>query len=90
MNVQNKTNASIPHGGNGGLLEHIAQQCHCCFLSDIHYSPQLIKDVLPLIPEEQYSLQEWEDAVQYISGVSLHFQSVAEAKAYLMNILSVK
>lgn len=86
MNPPNKANAPVPTPTtHGGLLEYIAGQCHCAFLSDLRYSPGLVKDVLPLVPEESFSLQEWEDAVQYISGYDLHFQSAAEAKAFLMD-----
>ncbi len=67
------------------LLEVLAAHAGCQYLSDLHlpWAVVSLADVLPALPAERFSLWQWNDAVQYIAGVSRSFSSKEEAKAFL-------
>ena len=70
-----------------GLLEILAFRANCIYLSDLrqpHFLPT-IQRLLHTIPSEQFSLWEWCDAVNYIAGNRLSFESVEQATDYLKN-----
>lgn len=70
-----------------GLLEYIAMQVGCMYISDLHMvSLAVIKRTLSPIPPHTYDLREWEDAVHYITGRAMHFESPERAKNYLLTI----
>lgn len=51
-----------------GLLDLLAQRAGCTFVSDLHqlrWQYVLMHVLLEIVPE-QYSLQEWNDSIQYI------------------------
>lgn len=54
-----------------GLLETIKSQVGCTFISDLHDYDLLIQiqHYLHKIDAEDYSLFEWIDAVEYITGI---------------------
>lgn len=57
-------NASAPTG----LLDLLAQRAGCTFVSDLHqlrWQYELMHVLSDIVPE-QYSLQEWNDSIQYI------------------------
>lgn len=70
-----------------GLLESIQVQVGCMYLSDLHipYNLPLVQSALRKIEPDSYPLREWNDAVCYITGQELHFESQRDAAKYLMN-----
>ena len=55
---------------NYGLLEYLAANCGCMYISDLHQPEVLekIKLLIPKIDPYSYSVWEWNDAVSYITG----------------------
>lgn len=70
-----------------GLLEYIAANAGCQYLSDLSYPcrPPLysIARIVRKIDPAQYSLREWADAVHYITGQEREFASAEQAARYL-------
>ena len=70
-----------------GLLECIAIQVGCQYLSDLHRaSLTSICHALAAITPSLYSLREWEDAVCYIIRTMVHFETQEQAREYLLGI----
>ena len=61
-----------------GLLDQLAAKHHV-FISDLRLIPALRRESLgdlSAIPDkERYPLKEWEDAVSYLSGCDVRFES---------------
>ena len=72
------------------LLQLLADQAGCIFLSDLHDPEkiELLADILPALPAERYTLWAWTDAVEYIAGRTKRFESPAAAKAFLRRFCS--
>ena len=74
------------------LLELLANQCGCPYLSDLHtqtYRPVLRKVGLRLAAES-YSDQEWNDSFTYILGRKADAQTAEEIKRELIHAISEK
>ena len=67
------------------LLEVLASHAGCQYLSDLHlpWAAAALVNVLPALPAGRFSLWQWNDAVQYIAGVSCSFSRQEDAKAFL-------
>ena len=52
------------------LLESLSKRAGLTFLSDLHYKPYWpdIYDALKEMEAEDYTLEEWEEAAEYILG----------------------
>lgn len=74
----------------GGLLETLSMKAGCRYLSDLRYPEQLVfvKHALYKIEPDRYSIREWTDAVNYITGQSLCFKDRTEAVEYLKTYTS--
>ena len=61
-----------------GLLDKVAEQNHA-FISSLRILPHLkwaaLRDLYYLKDKEQYPLKEWEEAVSYLLGCTVVFQS---------------
>ncbi len=70
---------------NGGLLEFLAFNSGCMYLSDLRQPKLLakVRGVLPRINPVLYSIWEWNDAVFYITGIQKNFSTQEAALAYL-------
>lgn len=70
-----------------GLLELISFKTGCMYLSDLHQSHQLlfIQHAIREIPVEEFSLQEWNDAVEYITGEKVCFSGQKQAALFLQH-----
>ncbi len=70
-----------------GLLEILAFRSGCMYLSDLHQPGRLpaIRRAIQNILPQQFSLWEWQDAVAYITGEQLPFESPEQAADYLKN-----
>lgn len=67
------------------LLEYLASMLQCSYLSDLRYidiSPEQARRVLDF-PPERFPLQEYEEALRYLSGEAPSFARVEDAKAAL-------
>lgn len=72
---------------SSGLLESLQVQVGCMYLSDLHVSSNLplVQSALRKIEPDSYGLREWNDAVCYITGQELYFESQRDAAKYLMS-----
>ncbi len=68
-----------------GLLEILAFRTCCMYLSDLHQPENFpaIQQTLCNILPEQFSPEEWCDAVEYITGERISFESPGQAADYL-------
>ena len=64
-----------------GLLDVIAKQ-HRTYISNLRLQPELkwavLGDLYCLPDKEKYPLKEWEEAVSYLLGCEVHFNSYEE------------
>ena len=64
-----------------GLLDVIAVQ-HRTYISNLRLLPELkwasLGDLYRLPDKEKYPLKEWEEAVSYLLGCEVHFNSYEE------------
>lgn len=64
-----------------GLLDVIAKQ-HRTYISNLRLQPELkwaaLGDLYRLQDKERYPLKEWEEAVSYLLGCEVHFNSYEE------------
>ena len=64
-----------------GLLDQLAAR-HCVVLSDLRLIParrrESLRDLSAIPDKERYPLKEWEDAVLYLSGCDVRFESYAQ------------
>ena len=64
-----------------GLLDVIAEQ-HRTYISNLRLLPELkwasLGDLYRLLDKEKYPLKEWEEAVSYLLGCEVHFNSYEE------------
>lgn len=71
------------------LLEYFATKLGCMYLSDLHQRCYLkeIPHLLSGINPEQYPMDEWKDAVFYLTSQQRAFETQAEAKAFLASYI---
>lgn len=70
-----------------GLLEILAFRSGCMHLFDLH-QPELlppIRRALQSVFPQHFSLWEWQDAVAYVTGEQLPFESPEQAADHLKN-----
>lgn len=69
------------------LLQFLAMESGCAYLSDLKFirSFAWIQHSIRKIPEGTYSLHEWNDAVQYLTGTDSAFETEDQARRYLLN-----
>ena len=69
-----------------GLLDQLAAK-HCVFPSDLRLIPALRRESLgelrQMSQKERYPLKEWEDAVSYLSGSDVRFESYEKVENLL-------
>ncbi|MEE0419609.1 MAG: hypothetical protein UDG86_06140 [Lachnospiraceae bacterium] len=73
-----------------GLLETLAINIGCSYLSELHTAyryREICREIVGL-DMEKYSIREWNDAVGYITGEKVIFSSPKEARAYLLERIS--
>lgn len=72
--------------GNGvdTLLQEICKAASCSYISDLHTSSHLFdrraKTFISQIPDNRYTLDDWNRALSYITGIQRSYQSVQEVK----------
>lgn len=69
-----------------GLLDQLAAKHHV-FISDLRLIPALRRESLgelrQMSQKERYPLKEWEDAVSYLSGSDVRFESYEQVENLL-------
>lgn len=72
------------------LLQLLADQAGCIFLSDLHDPDkiELLAEILPAFAGRTIHAMDWNDAVEYITGRTKQFGSPAAAKAFLRRFCS--
>ena len=69
------------------LLEYIRCKVGCMYISDLHqecWFPEIQKIICRISPE-MYSLKEWNDAVNYITGAQQNFETRTMVVDFLKN-----
>ena len=67
------------------LLERLAKEARCAYLSDLH-APECAEELsaaLESIPVCEEERAQWNEAVRYISGKTLSFESAHSAWEFL-------
>ncbi|MDO4573081.1 MAG: hypothetical protein Q4C13_06905 [Clostridia bacterium] len=74
------------------LLLYLQEQAGCRYLSDLHDASfcQQVRRAVEAAAVEKYSLEEWNDALQYITCTEEACGSAAETKARLLLRLDQK
>jgi hypothetical protein len=72
-----------------GLLERIAAQTDCMYLSDLRNShlKKSCRLAVAGIPAEDYPVKVWQDAAYYITGKEENFKNSEDAKQQLLKCL---
>lgn len=65
------------------LLAYLAIYCRVDYISDLKLT-QNCKQIITTIKPTTFPLKEWNDAVQYLCKNKKSFNSVEQAKEYLM------
>lgn len=83
-------NKVIPH--DLSLLEYLAAKAGCMYLSDLHQPvyQYMLPRIIRQMDADAYSLTEWNDAVQYITGETKLFADKARAAEYLQSYEPMK
>ncbi len=60
------------------LLEQLAEETGCLYLSDLHKTDIQVKlyDSLSALQPEAYTLKEWNEALTYIAGLKEPYKSI--------------
>lgn len=64
-----------------GLLQNIQKRVGCIYLSDLHsgvYDDAIVKAAFSLL-DQNYTIEEWNEAVSYITKTSCNYEKVCEA-----------
>ena len=74
------------------LLELLANQCECPYLSDLHTQPYHypLRNVVLQLAADNYSYQEWRDSFAYILGRKPRAQAAEEIKQELIQTIGEK
>ena len=77
---------------NMDLLEYLAAKAGCMYLSDLHIPMyQLcISRIIRNTDLDAFSLSDWNEAVQYITGEAKMFDDKFKAAEYLENYVPVE
>lgn len=69
------------------LLDILAYKIGCIYVSDlkIKANSELIKFELEKLSVQDFSLEQWNDAIEYLTEETTYFESREEAKKFLLN-----
>lgn len=67
------------------LLEYLQLQCGCEYLSDLKYGSRWQEKLLALKNPEQFTLEEWNRTLEYLTEASSNCESLREVSEYLRN-----
>ncbi|MCI1721890.1 MAG: hypothetical protein LKM35_00535 [Lachnospiraceae bacterium] len=70
------------------ILSVLSRKTGCTYISDLHFAgADLILKAVSNIPEESYSLSEWADAGNYLTGSRREYKDTAEARMHILEWL---
>ena len=73
-----------------GLLDYLAYEAGCLYLSDLlnpYYWPS-VRQALQRLDSRMYSLWEWNDAAEYLTGGTHMYTQSVQARQDLLSFLS--
>lgn len=75
------------YGVKLGLLEYLSYKAGCMYLSDLHLPKNLwsVRIALRRVSPSLFGVEEWNDAVEYITGRRISFSSSEQAVEYLLS-----
>lgn len=65
------------------LLEYLQLQCSCEYLSDLKYCMHFPEKLRTMKNPEQFSVEEWNRALEYLTEKPFNCQSLREVNEYL-------
>lgn len=67
------------------LLEEVLALSGCLYISDLreYFTSHHFGTALDLVPKEKYSSEEWQSAVSYITGMTIHGGTEEELRKLL-------
>lgn len=69
-----------------GLLDDLQCELSFEYLSNLRFcNRKKLKSVIETFSEDDYSLSEWNDAAEYLTGKPTQFASACEARQFLLN-----
>ena len=66
------------------LLEYLTYKIGCDYISDLPHNRWRISCSIRDIPDDRYTIMDWNEAIDYIFDVDLQFRTVHEAKEYVL------
>lgn len=67
------------------LLEYLQLQCNCEYLSDLKYTSHWKEKLHTMKHPEQFTMDEWNRALEYLAEIPSEFQNLREVNEYLMS-----
>lgn len=64
------------------MLEYLRKKCYLNYISDLH-NTNAWKKFIKYIDEDDYLIDEWNDAIDYLLGDNIKFEKICDAKEYL-------
>ena len=65
------------------LLEYLQLQCNCQYLSDLKYNSQWPSKLRTMKHPEQFTIEEWNQALEYLTDHPIRCQTIREVQGYL-------
>ena len=65
------------------LLEYLQLQCNCQYLSDLKYSPYWTSRLLAMKNPDQFTVEEWNRTLEYLTDQPIQCQTLREVQNYL-------
>ena len=69
---------------DGELLEYLAGQTGCMFLSDLRTDLTQLREAVSAADTGSYPTNQWNDALHYLLHRQTDFSAASEAKSYLL------
>ena len=66
------------------LLEYLTYKTGSMYMSDLPMNSWMVPSAVRKIPEQRYSVEEWNEAIAYIFRTDQKFRSAREAKEYIL------
>lgn len=64
------------------MLEYLRKKCYLNYISDLH-NTNAWKKFIKYIDEDDYSIDERNDAINYLLKENIKFEEICDAKEYL-------
>lgn len=67
------------------LLEYLTFKTGCMYMSDLPRCRWKLSSAIRNMPEERYSVSAWNEAIAYIYRVEKQFETVRDAKKFILS-----